>query len=242
MKRSDVINSFLEFFEMPTYLEIGVSKGETFRRVRAARKVAVDPVFRFDVDVWRDEAPHCEFHQITSDLYFEAVADRNDRFDLIYLDGLHTSSQTLRDLINAFSFVKETSIIIVDDIWPSSFAASIADYEIFNRVRRAEKRKEMSWMGDVYRLVPFIEAFCPQWTYRCTAENHGQLVMWRHRRAIGASLSLEAVARFAYEDAVMAKPSFQFESLDRIVEQYKKDMEMVKAKTCIDGKAIQAPV
>jgi len=38
-------------------------------------------------------------------------------------------------------------------------------------------------MGDVYKVVFFVDAFLQQFRYATIQENHGQLVMWRHTGA-----------------------------------------------------------
>ena len=38
-------------------------------------------------------------------------------------------------------------------------------------------------MGDVFKLVFFVAAFMPQFSYATVEENHGQLVMWRSPRS-----------------------------------------------------------
>jgi hypothetical protein len=94
--RDAVLQGLLALFAAPSYLEIGVSKGVTFHRIQARRKVAVDPRFRFDVAAARKENPSASYHEVPSDVYFGTIVDPGERFDVIYLDGLHTAEQTLR--------------------------------------------------------------------------------------------------------------------------------------------------
>jgi hypothetical protein len=83
--RSTVIQTLLNLFPEPAYLEIGVAKGETFRTISAARKVAVDPRFQFASLTCEAET----YYEVASDVYFGEIATVNDKFDVIYLDGLH---------------------------------------------------------------------------------------------------------------------------------------------------------
>src|SRR5947207_3201487 len=62
------INRIAAEMRAQTYLEIGVSRGLTFRDVKIARKVGVDPRFRCDVAALRETGS--EMHEITSDQYF----------------------------------------------------------------------------------------------------------------------------------------------------------------------------
>ena len=93
--RPDRLNALAAAISARSYLEIGVSRGSTFNRVNIARKVAVDPVFRFDTAA--DAAPGVAFHRVPSDAFFSRRDPARPRFDLIYLDGLHTFEQTFRD-------------------------------------------------------------------------------------------------------------------------------------------------
>src|SRR5437867_1023406 len=99
MTRHETLARLLALYEAPSYLEIGVNRGETFRTVEAARKVGVDPNFLFDTAA--EAVPRrVTFHPVSSDRYF-AGPHGGDRFNVIFLDGLHTFEQTLRDLLNA---------------------------------------------------------------------------------------------------------------------------------------------
>ena len=68
------------------YLEIGVNQGKTLEAVRARHRVGVDPNPRFDIE---DLPRGISFHTGTSDAYFAGL-DPSARFDVVFLDGLHT--------------------------------------------------------------------------------------------------------------------------------------------------------
>lgn len=218
MLRSQVVQTFLDLFEAPRYLEVGVHSGETFLPLQAARKVAVDPVFRFNVAAAEAADPHAEFHAVPSDAYFASLPPQAEPFDVIYLDGLHTLEQTLRDLMNALGHVRPASVIVIDDVLPSGYFASLPDQTEFERLYAAVPGTPEAWMGDVYRLVYFVEAFLPQWSYATVADNHGQLVMWRAPRAT-TERSLEAVARAPYEDTVLDRGPFRLQPVAQIAAQ-----------------------
>jgi hypothetical protein len=211
MRAADIIQELLSLYEQPSYLEIGVETGSTFLPMRARRKVAVDPVFRFNVAEASRQQPHAEFHQVPSDEYFGRIIRPEDRFDLIYLDGLHTLEQTLRDFVNALHFVKPHGLLLIDDVVPTSWAASLPSKDLAYRMKTLTNAwgDERRWMGDVYRLVYFIDTFAQQWTFRIVAENHGQLVAWRTPRASTPDRRLEAVSRMNYEDVLGQIEVFQ---------------------------------
>ena len=223
LTRSDVIGRFLSTFYSPAYLEIGVNRGETFHNIKAARKVAVDPEFLFDVTAYAVPGT-TDFHQTTSDEYFASEAGRKARFDVIYLDGLHTFEQTLRDLMNAILSLNKDGVIIIDDVLPNSYDASLPDITQVAALRHqapavgATWSTDGSWMGDVYKLVFFIETFMQRWSYATVAENHGQTVLWRNTRATSeiAPRTMEDLCRLDFRDTITRRSTFRIMPLDAI--------------------------
>lgn len=217
ISRNGVVQAVLDLFEAPAYLEIGVNKGMTFNNVKAGTKVAVDPKFLFDYRTVAQEVPGTSFHETTSDDYFGRIAGRDTAFDVIYLDGLHTCEQTVRDLINAISFLKPNGVMIVDDVFPCSYAASLHDRAETRLIRQATGDSLGAWMGDVYRLVFFIETFCQQFSYSTVNNNHGQLVMWREPREAVPGRTLSEVGEKAYKHLFLERDSFHIAPLDQIL-------------------------
>ncbi|WP_128565830.1 class I SAM-dependent methyltransferase [Methylobacterium crusticola] len=201
------------------YLEVGVNRGVTFHNVSAAVKVAVDPHFLFDVADAELKNQNATYRQITSDAYF-LDTDRRDRFDVIFLDGLHTVEQTLRDLMNATEVLKDPGIIIIDDVIPSSYAASLPSIPDAEMVKAFLNDQDASWMGDVYRLVWFIDTFMPTYTYRCVEENHGQLIMWRHsREASNRSYSLSEIGSLSFCEMIKHRETFNIKPMVEILNE-----------------------
>ncbi len=198
MLREQVVAGFLALHDAPNYLEIGVHSGLTFHPQKAALKIAVDPKFQFALPV-PAVTPEVEYHEVTSDEYFGRIASPGRKFDVIYVDGLHTAEQTLRDVLNAVECLRDDGVIIVDDVIPSSYGASLPDFEDFLRVRHMIpcETSGHAWMGDVYRVVFFVETFMQGFEFGVVEENHGQLVMWRKRRSAvdHPSRTLEWVGR-----------------------------------------------
>lgn len=204
LSRHRILQQLVALYDEPRYLEVGVSRAVTFDRVPAATKVAVDPVFEFDVAERRDRHPGSSYHQVTSDEYFASVVEPGQQFDVVYLDGLHTLEQTLRDLMNAVHHLQPEGVIVIDDTRPPSYLASLPGRQNFFDVRSwLGLDDQKAWMGDVYRLVYFIETFCPHLSFATIADNHGQSVVWRQRRASVPERELRAVAELSFEDLVL---------------------------------------
>lgn len=174
------LNSLLSAIPSPTrYLEVGVETGQTFFEVSADFKTAVDPQFLFD----RETAPKgdsIEYFEITSDSFFCGV-NRDFKYDLVFLDGLHTWEQTYRDFCNTLLITHERSVILLDDIFPSDVFSSNRD-----QLEAVIMRKCMTsdpsnaWHGDTYKIIPLIRTFHPLLSY-CTIITDGnpQALVWR---------------------------------------------------------------
>ena len=223
VERSDVLQRLLDLFEQPRYLEVGVDEGLTFQALTAARKVAVDPRFRFTPAPDAEAVSH---HQVSSDDYFAAHCPPGEVFDVIYLDGLHTFEQTLRDLLNAVMRLAPDGIIVINDILPASYHASLPSVAEAFQVRDLLARTDPalagndSWMGDVYKLAFFIETFMQQLTYATVADNHGQLVAWAAPRAAQgmAPRSMKQVASLDFAATVTQRDVFRILPFAEILE------------------------
>ncbi|WP_010216722.1 class I SAM-dependent methyltransferase [Sphingomonas sp. PAMC 26621] len=220
MERSTVIQFILDLYKDPTYLEIGVDQGVTFDALRANLKVAVDVRFAFDLAAARASADsvRCEYHETASDAFFADRALTAPKFDVVFIDGLHTFEQTLRDLLNASYVLAEGGTIVVDDVMPSGYAASIPDLDLTRQFWTATNNPDGSWMGDVYRLIFFIQDFLGSFSYATVEENHGQTVLWKKPRHVSSNPArIETISRLGYIDAVMGKAAFNFTPLAAIL-------------------------
>lgn len=202
------MQSILGLYESPRYLEIGLFEGATFRKVEAPVKVGVDPDFAFDVDAARAEEPASVLHEVTSDEYFGAIVEPDARFDVVFLDGLHTFEQTLRDFTNATSFLATTGVIVIDDVTPISHMSAIRDERRFQALRGMLGVESGAWMGDVFRLVYFLDTFWQQFTFRTIEETDSQLVCWRSRREAVTERKVAEVAGMTFDDMMFDRECY----------------------------------
>lgn len=104
MNRTDIIQTLINKINAKSYLEIGISSGDNWKKIECDRKVSVDP-----------EAYTRADHILTSDEFFK----RNEEmFDVIFVDGLHHADQVKRDILNALDILKEGGYIICHDLNP----------------------------------------------------------------------------------------------------------------------------
>jgi hypothetical protein len=217
ISRADVVQSFLSLYQEPRYLEVGVEKGLTFHALSAARKVAVDPHFQFDVSEAESAHPEATYHQVPSDEYFGSRA--RGQFEVIYLDGLHTFEQILRDFTNALELITPDGVIVIDDVIPNSYFASMSNASEFWALHAGGFVQRAFWMGDVYRLVFFIDTFFQQVSFRTVEENHGQLVVWKNVRESVPERTVEEVARLPYERVLSERAVFRPAPVADIVDE-----------------------
>lgn len=223
IERSAVVQQVLDLFEAPSYLEIGVDAGDTFRSLAAGFKAAVDPEFKF---VPPANTANVQYHAVTSDEYFASRCLPGQLFDVAYVDGLHTFEQTLRDLLNVLVRLRPGGVVVVDDIMPTSYHAALPSLADAFRIRDSltvanpALAGDNTWMGDVYKLAFFVQTFMQQLSYATVAENHGQLVLWRQPRpaiALPPRTVLD-VAMLSFADTVLQRDVFQVRPLAGILD------------------------
>ena len=204
--RFERLNALAKITSASRYLEIGVAKGATFTRVEVPYKVGVDPKFKFDVRAHANA--NTIFHEVTSDVFFATLASAHGNFDLIYLDGLHTFEQTLRDFCASLRHASARTLWLLDDTHPTDWWAARPRRDIAWRLRRRFGTKRKGWMGDVYKVVFVIHDFFPQYTY-ATFPQHGQTVVWTETRQDFTPTwnSLERISRLGYRDFLRCRDS-----------------------------------
>jgi hypothetical protein len=224
MDREQIIAHFVGLYARPRYLEIGVQNGITFDHVEAPVKVAVDPAFLFDTAAakTRPNNAGAVYHEVTSDTFFGEILAPDDRFDVIFIDGLHSFDQTLRDLLNAILCLAPGGLILLDDVIPPSYAASLPTLDENIAFRAARGIRQIDWMGDVYKLIFFIRDYLRGFRYATLEENHGQAVLWREGRPTPADpLTVEAVTRLDFADAVLGREAYNYRSVASVTEDLK---------------------
>lgn len=198
------INKLAEALRAERYLEVGVCKGPTFVNVGIKHKDAVDPKFLFDHESVRTR--HVRTFEITSDDFFINKADV--LYDVIFLDGLHTFEQTFRDFCASISYAHRKTVWIIDDTMPNDVFSAHRDQNIAIQTRAAHGKNNFSWHGDVYKMVPTIHDFFPQFSYlTISANGNPQTLVWFEPRTDFAPKfdRLEPIDRLDYYDFVDLK-------------------------------------
>lgn len=223
--RSSRLNLLASINKASRYLEIGVSEGATFNQVNVENKVAVDPKFLFNTSQYGTEK--VLFLEVTSNEFFRDHAKEFQPFDLIYLDGLHTFEQTLRDFCASLSCANSKTIWLIDDTYPESYAQAQSSHQRCIKIKQLTGEKNKSWMGDVFKVVATIHDFFPQYSF-ATFPDHGQTVVWKNWRTNFEPIwnSLETISRLDYSDFLDIQDFlFKREAYETIFERIKFDLD-----------------
>ena len=91
-------------YENCNYLEIGCFDNKAFDTIPLPleQKIGVDPL-------------RGGTHRMTSDVFF---LKNKKKFDVIFIDGLHSYDQCIKDCTNSINFLNEDGIIILHDMMP----------------------------------------------------------------------------------------------------------------------------
>jgi hypothetical protein len=190
------INTLVRELHLRSYLEIGVFEGETFVDVVARRRYGVDPSPLFDAVYLPRGA---KFAVASSDDFFARIR-HSKRFDIAFVDGLHTMEQTYRDVINVFAHLRHGAVLI-DDTVPIDEISAIPDQAESYRQRDAAGLEGRPWHGDVWRVVTLFDRHHPELEWRTIIDDgNPQTLVWRRRRGTN-------VRAVSDEDVALAKAS-----------------------------------
>ena len=192
LQRAEVINYFIKRCGYQRYLEIGVASGTTFNAVEAAYKVAVDPHFQT-----KPESLQGESFELSSDRFFDEHLTAT--FDIVFIDGLHTFEQALRDFTRAMGRVPRSGLILLDDCNPGDYLASLKDHSLCASGKRQMHAPDADWMGDVYRTILFIREYFDNVSFSYIKNTAGIVAVWFQPRAIVPWFqTVEQIARCEY--------------------------------------------
>ena len=138
MNRTDIINYLIERYNYKSYLEIGVQYPQSnFFKVEIEYKTGVEPYPVADL-------LHKHIVELTSDMFFKSL-EHNVKYDIIFIDGLHTREQCLADILNSLKHLTDNGTILVHDCLPTAeYQTSIED-------------NGREWTGDVWKSIVDIK-------------------------------------------------------------------------------------
>ena len=140
--RYEIIQNTINRKKYKSYLEIGCDQDLLFSKINIDKKTGVDPNSGGTI---RD----------TSDNFFK---NNSDKFDIIFIDGLHEYDQVKRDMNNSIKFLNNDGVIYLHDCMPESF------------IRQAVPRSSNVWNGDVWKNIVESRTIKEIDTYVCFAD------------------------------------------------------------------------
>ena len=136
---TSLLNYLAKTFNLQSYCEIGINKPEkNFDKIICKEKTGVDPA----LSVQYTTKPYRLF-AMDSDKFFDWQLKKDvvEKYDLIFIDGLHHAEQVKRDLENSLTCLSENGFIVIHDTCPTE--------EQFTHVPRDSK----VWFGNVYQFA-----------------------------------------------------------------------------------------
>ena len=193
--RLEIVQDIINKKNYSSYLEIGTFKDELFDFVKCKEKIGVDPVWGGNV-------------KKTSDNFF---LGNNQKFDLVFIDGLHHYEQVKKDIINSLKVLKNGGMILMHDCMPKNY------------YYQAVPRCQYDWNGDTWKAFLEFRAKDDVDTYCCYADQGIGVILKRKNRN---KLNLNTVkfSKFNFnefaENYLKYLNIIEYEDLVKIVENY----------------------
>ncbi len=203
MNRVQVVQRCVDRTRGRIYLEIGVKRGRCFSKIRARRKIAVDPGLalskRRERAAARDPAVY-RFAQ-TSDDFFdqnEALLDATG-VSVAFIDGLHTYEQALRDIENASTYLHADGFVVVHDCNPK-LAWLARPAGSFTEFRQTGHWWELAWCGDVWKAIVHLRSLRDDLEVTVLDCDFGVGLIKRGTPKTNLAYSPDHIAQMSYRD------------------------------------------
>jgi len=124
--RVSFITAATQKFSNCKYLEIGCDDNICFKSIPVINKIGVDPDRGGNV-------------KDTSDNFFK---NNKNKFDVIFIDGLHIYEQCRKDVINSLKVLDKNGYIFLHDLTPRNWAEE-----------NVPRLKNTLWTGDIWKVA-----------------------------------------------------------------------------------------
>ena len=194
--RIEIVQKIINIKKYNSYLEIGTFKDELFNAVKCDKKIGVDPVWGGNV-------------KKTSDEFFQ---DNDEKFDLIFIDGLHHYKQVKKDIRNSLNALKDGGIILMHDCMPKNY------------YYQAVPRCQYEWNGDTWKAFLEFRAEEEVDGYCCYADQ-GIGVFLKRKNRNRLNLKIKDYSKFKFNDYVLNYQKYlnliEYDELINIINEYK---------------------
>jgi hypothetical protein len=163
--RTDLLNHLADKYKLERYLEIGVQNPSiNFDKIRVPFKIGIDPNPAANATICKtsdeffswlkqysgvshgpldNEVKRIKDNFVVSENVSNKTISLNAKFDLIFIDGLHTAEQVKKDFENALKILSPDGFIVLHDCNPEKEEHTI--------VPRPTERGH--WNGDVWKFA-----------------------------------------------------------------------------------------
>ncbi len=169
--RYQIIQEIILKKQYKTYLEIGCFAGEVFNKIKIKKKIGVDPVSGGTI-------------RKTSDEFFK---NNQEKFDCIFIDGLHEFHQVKRDINNSIKYLNNDGIILLHDCLPN------------NVYDQAMPRCQYNWNGNVWKAIVESRTRNDIDVYTCYAD-HGIGVIFNRKNSDRLNLNMDDFSKLSFKD------------------------------------------
>ena len=135
MKRTDIINNFIQKLGYNSYLEIGTQNPNgNFNQIDIKNKYSVEPFPPQGLGV-------NDYSFVgTSDQYFDFIS-ADTKFDIVFIDGLHQYDQVLIDIQNSLDHLSDNGTIVCHDCLPTT------------ETMQERENPGGEWTGDTWKAI-----------------------------------------------------------------------------------------
>ena len=169
--RFELIQHIIDKKQYNSYLEIGCDYDENFSKINVKKKIGIDP-------------ESGGTHRMTSDEFF---LSNEEKFDCIFIDGLHIYEQVRKDILNSINFLNSNGIILLHDCLPSKIWNQIVP-QIYGH-----------WNGDVWKAVVESRTKPNLDTYTCVAD-HGLGIILKRKNKNILNLKIKNFKKLKFKD------------------------------------------
>ena len=178
--RYDLINYLIENNDFKRYLEIGVYNGDNIKNIKIEHKDGVDPGLEGVISEYVN-------YPVSSDTFFNTL-NKNVKYDIIFIDGLHHSEQVDKDIKNSLEHLNDGGYILLHDCNPPEEFLQIVP------------RQSGLWNGDVWKSIVKLRCAEPNLEVCVVDTDWGIGVIKRGSQYLYNEESLENCLNWEYFD------------------------------------------
>jgi len=206
--RVNVIQEIIDRKKAKTYLEIGVRAGDAFLKIKATHKLGVDPNFvisptkKFRYYFKNPYNLFNKYFDMESDTFFvqEKLRLSEHGLDVVFIDGLHTFSQSLKDVQNALRYLNNNGVIVLHDCNPLSEAAAFPAVSIDEVQKINPPGFDGIWNGDVWKTIVYLRSTRKDLRVFVLDCDFGLGIITKKRPENMLNYSADAVCNLSYSD------------------------------------------